>query len=127
MTDTALTNLIARFGIAPRASLAVTHAGTGYFAVTPKAPYDGSSSIAEQAQQLLEKSEARLREIGSDKSRILFVATMILDIDDLPAFNAVWDQWIAGVEPPARACFQAKLGNPALKVEQIVICATDRK
>lgn len=120
-TDVA--SLIARFGGTARASLAVTHGGTGYFAVTPKAPYDGSLSMREQARQLLEKSEARLKEIGSNKDRILFVATMVTDIDALPEFNEVWDEWIAGNPPPARACFEARLANPALKVEQIVVCA----
>lgn len=124
MTDD-ITALIARFGTTARASLAVSHRGTGYFAVTPQAPYDASLSTAEQARQLLAKSEARLKEVGSDKSRILFVATMLADIADLAAYNAVWDEWIADVQAPARATFQAQLASPALKIEQIVICATD--
>ena len=127
MTATDPAALIARFGMTARASLAVTHNGTGYFAVTPKAPYDGTLSTAEQTRQLLEKAGARLLEMGSDKNRLLFVALMVRDIADIPVVNDVWDEWIAGCEPPARAAFEAKLANPALKVEMIMICGTDAK
>lgn len=120
-----MADLIARFGGTARASLATSRGGTGYFAVTPQTPYDGALSIAEQGRQLLAKSAARLTEIGSGKDRLLFVATLVTDIDELASFNGVWDEWIAGHPPPARACFEvSRLGNPNLKIEQIVICDT---
>ncbi len=114
-------NLIARFGGSARAALATVANGTGYFAVTPQSPYDGSLSTAAQAEQLLAKAEARLLEIGSSKAELLFVAILLKDIGEVAAFNAVWDAWIAGVAPPARACFQAELASPDLKVEIIII------
>lgn len=117
--------LIQRFGQGERASLAVSYNGTGYFAVTPTAPYDPDLSTAEQAAQLLEKAEARLQEIGSDKGKLLFVAILLADIGDVAAFNNVWDAWVAEIAPPARACFEARLANPALKVEMIMICACE--
>jgi hypothetical protein len=36
--DSAVDALIQRFGIGKRASIAVSHGGTGYFACTPQAP-----------------------------------------------------------------------------------------
>ena len=114
---------IAHFGIGARASIATVHQGTGYFAVTPKAPYDGTLSTAEQADQLFEKAEARLSQIGSSKQGLLFVAILLRDIGDVAAFNARWDAWVAGVTPPARACFEARLANPDMKVEMIMVCA----
>lgn len=112
---------IERFSVGKRGSLAVTHDGTGYFAVTPEAPYDAALSTAEQTTQLLAKAEKRLAEIGSGRDRLLFVAIMVADMDDLAQMNAIWDDWVADIAPPARACFQARLASPALKVEMIMI------
>lgn len=114
---------IERFGASARASLAVNHNGTGYFAVTPKAPYDEDLTTTEQARQLFEKADARLQEIGSGRDRMIFVAILLRDIADVGEFNAQWDEWLKDVPPPARACFEARLANPAMKVELIVVCA----
>jgi enamine deaminase RidA (YjgF/YER057c/UK114 family) len=38
--------------------------------------------------------------------------------------NQVWDGWIDAAAPPARACFQAGLTQPSLKLEMIMIAAT---
>ncbi|WP_269933124.1 RidA family protein [Aminobacter sp. HY435] len=118
-----LADAITRFGAGARASLASAHNGTGYFAVTPQAPYDPALSTAEQTAQLLAKAEARLAEIGSSKGRLLFVAIILADLADYAEMNAVWDGWVSDVTPPARACFGAPLANPALKVEMMMICA----
>lgn len=50
----------------------------------------------------------------------MFVTIMLADIASYDAVNAVWDAWIDPACPPARACFQAKLANPAMKIEMIV-------
>lgn len=120
-----IANLITRFGVSDRASLAVRHGGTGYFAVTPQAPYDGSLSVTEQAQQLFAKFDARLTEIGSSRDRILMVAIILADMADYDEFNTAWVQWLKGTPPPTRGCFAATLAKPGLKVELLVICATD--
>ncbi|WP_439502593.1 RidA family protein [Aminobacter ciceronei] len=118
-----IADFIGRFGIGKRASSAVTHDGTGYFAVTPQAPYDAGLSTAEQAVQLLAKADARLADIGSGKNKLLFVAIILADMGDYNAINEVWDDWVADIAPPARACFEARLASPALKIEMIMICA----
>ncbi len=115
--------LIERFGIGARASIAVTHNGTGYFAVTPQAPYDGTLGVAEQTRQLLAKADGRLAEIGTDKSKLLFVAIILADMAGYAEMNGVWDEWVSGIAPPSRACFAAALASPALKVEMIMISA----
>ncbi|TCV67157.1 RidA family protein [Neorhizobium sp. S3-V5DH] len=117
-------SIIERFGVGKRGSLAVVHGGTGYFACTPQAPYDGSLSAAEQARQLLNKAEGRLAEIGSAKEGLLFCAIVLADMQDYAAVNAIWDDWVEGTAPPARACFEATLASPDLKVEMIMITAT---
>lgn len=122
---TTVADLIVRFGIGKRASIAVAHNGTGYFAVTPQAPYDGSLSTADQTRQLLGKADARLAEIGSGKDRLLFVTIILPDMGDYAAVNAVWDEWIADIAPPARACFSGALASPDLKVEMIMVCTVE--
>jgi enamine deaminase RidA (YjgF/YER057c/UK114 family) len=118
-----IAGMINRFGIGKRASIAVTHNGTGFFAVTPQAPYDAELSTAEQAAQLLAKADARLAEIGSGKDKLIFVAIILADMADYAAVNDVWDGWVADIAPPARACFEARLASPALKIEMIMVCA----
>lgn len=117
--------LITRFGVSDRASLAVRHGGTGYFVVTPKAPYDGTLSITEQAWQLFEKLDARLTEVGSSRDRMLMVAIVLGDMADYDGFNAAWIEWLQGTPAPTRGCFAATLAKSGLKVELFVICATD--
>ncbi|KKX33523.1 RidA family protein [Rhizobium sp. LC145] len=117
-------SIIHRFGIGKRGSLAVVHQGTGYFACTPQAPYDGSLSAAEQTRQLLAKAEGRLAEIGSAKQGVIFCAIMLANMDDYAAMNEVWDEWVTDVAPPARACFEARLASPDMKVEMIMVAAT---
>lgn len=120
-----LTDMIARFGVSDRSSLAVRHNGTGYFAVTPKVPYDGGLTITEQAEQLFEKLDARLIEVGSSRNHMLLTAIILSDMADYEAFNVAWIKWLEGTPPPTRGCFAATLAKPGLKVELIVICATN--
>jgi enamine deaminase RidA (YjgF/YER057c/UK114 family) len=117
-------SIIERFGVGKRGSLAVVNQGTGYFACTPQAPYDGSLSTAEQTRQLLAKAEGRLAEIGSSKEGLVFCAIILANMDDYAAMNEVWDEWVADIAPPARACFEARLASPDLKVEMIMVSAT---
>lgn len=76
-----------RFDVSERASFAVRHQGTGYFASTPKAPNDGNLSIEEQAQQLFEKLDACLAEIGSARDGMLLVAIVLRDMSNYKEFN----------------------------------------
>lgn len=115
--------IIERFGIGKRGSLAVVHQGTGYFACTPTAPYDGSLSAAEQTRELLAKADARLAEIGGARQGLVFCAIILSSMDDYTSVNEVWDEWVAGIAPPARACFEARLASPDLKVEMIMVSA----
>ncbi len=120
-----LSSIIERFGVGKRGSLAVVHQGTGYFACTPQAPYDGSLTTVDQTRQLLAKADARLAEIGASRKGLVFCAIILANMDDYAAMNEVWDDWIADVAPPARACFQARLASSDLKVEMIMVCAVN--
>jgi enamine deaminase RidA (YjgF/YER057c/UK114 family) len=69
------------------------------------------------------KADERLAALGSHRGALAFCAVLLRDIGDVAAFNAEWDAWVAPVSPPARACFQAQLANPDMRVEMIVVCA----
>jgi enamine deaminase RidA (YjgF/YER057c/UK114 family) len=118
-----LEDLITRFGVTPRSSLAVASGNLAFFAVTPKVPYDGNLTAADQATQLLEKADDRLALVGSSKEKLLFVGIILPDMVDYDAVNAVWDQWVMPGAPPSRACWQAKLASAALKIEMIMVAA----
>jgi enamine deaminase RidA (YjgF/YER057c/UK114 family) len=105
-------------------SMGGRHKDTGYFAVTPLAPYDGNLSAAEQCRQLLQKAQARLDALGSSRSKLLFVAIILADMSYFDEVNQIWDAWIDPAAPPVRACFQAGLTQPSLKLEMIMIAAT---
>lgn len=126
MTSESTPSLVRRFSVGGRASIATVLNGAGYFAVTPNAPYDRNLSTSEQTRQLLAKAQDRLELIGSGKDQLAFVAIMLADMADYEAMNAVWDEWVSDLAPPARACFEARLASADLKVEMIMVSSAGR-
>jgi|TARA_B100000809_G_scaffold247647_1_gene276905 enamine deaminase RidA (YjgF/YER057c/UK114 family) len=80
-------------------------------------------SVAEQTKTCLEKVELLLNEAGSDKTRILQTTIWLADISDFANMNEVWDAWIKPGTSPARACGEAKLAKPGLKIEVTLVAA----
>ena len=103
-----------------RMSQIVTHGETVYLAGQVGNP---GESVADQTKACLEKVEALLAEAGSDATRILQCVIWLADMADFAEMNAVWDAWVPEGHAPARACGEAKLATPELKVEFIVIAA----
>ncbi len=54
---------------------------------------------------------------------MLSVQIFLPDMADFPKMNAVWDTWVVPDHTPARATIEAKLANPAYKVEIMAIAA----
>jgi enamine deaminase RidA (YjgF/YER057c/UK114 family) len=54
---------------------------------------------------------------------LISVQIFLPDMADFPAMNAVWDTWVIPGHTPARATIEAKLANPAYKVEIMAIAA----
>ena len=46
---------------------------------------------------------------------------LLADKKDYAAMNAVWDAWVPQGETPARATVEARLANPAYRVEMQVV------
>ncbi len=113
---------IARHEVGPRMSMAVAHNGVIYLA-GQVADDPAGKSVAEQAANIMEKIDRLLAQCGSDKSKLLQAQVWLTDMAHFQAFNAVWDGWVTPGNTPVRACVQAQLARPDLKVEIMVIAA----
>ena len=108
----------------PRMSRVVVHNGTVYLAgLTAEATV--GKSVGEQTKEILAKIDALLKQGGTDKSKLLQAVIWLQDIRVVDEFNKVWDAWVVPGQTPARACIEARLAAPALKVEIIAIAALD--
>lgn len=112
---------ITRYQPGTRMSQAVRHGQTVYLAGQVAKDYDGS--IEKQTREVLDAIDRVLAEAGTDKSHVLSCQVILNNIADFAAMNAVYDAWIDPANPPARACIEARLAHPSLKVEIIAIAA----
>ena len=86
-------------------------------------PEDTLQDITGQVKQALSEIDALLAKGGSDKSKILTATIWLADIADFAAMNAVWDAWVVPGQTPARATVQARLDDPRMKIEIMVVAA----
>ena len=82
-----------------------------------------STSVAEQAERILEKIDALLSQAGTNRSRILSANVWLSDISTFDEMNAVWEAWIDPDHPPARATVESRLAGPEYKIEIAVVAA----
>lgn len=109
--------------IAPEARLsgAVVHNMTVYLA--GQVADDPSGDAERQAADILRQIDALLNEAGTDKTYLLSVQIFLADMADFPAVNRAWDAWLDPRHKPARATVEARLADPAWRVEITGIAA----
>lgn len=112
---------IQRIGMAARYSEAAVFNGVVHLA--GMVPERGDTDIAGQTADVLAQVEQRLKEAGSDKSRILRAQIYLTDIREIGAMNTVWDAWVVPGAAPPRATVQAALADPAWKIEIVITAA----
>jgi len=112
---------IERISTGKRMSQIVIHGDAVYLA--GQVARNRTASVGEQTRDTLEQIEALLATAGSDKTRILSATIYLPNICDFAAMNEVWDAWVAEGHAPARACVEARLASPDLRVEISVIAA----
>ena len=106
-----------------RLSGAVVHGNTVYLA--GQVANDPNGTIEQQTKEVLAAIDKLLAEAGTSKSKVLSCQVILNNIGDFAAMNSVYDAWIDPANPPARACIEARLAHPSLKVEIIAIAALD--
>lgn len=105
----------------PRMSKAVRHGDTIY--TMGHVARDRDGDIAAQTADVLDRLNATLAEMGSDKSKLLSVTIYLADMADFPAMNEQWDRWVDGPNAPARTTVGAPLAAPEIRVEMTAIAA----
>ena len=113
--------MIQRIDPGNRMSEASIHGGIVYLA--GQVAEDAFADIEGQTAQVLAAIDALLAQAGIDKTRILRAQIYLADIGDFAGMNRVWDTWVVPGNAPARATVEAKLANPAWKVEIVVTAA----
>ena len=111
--------MIERIGTSDRMSKIVKHNGIAYLC----GQVGSGESATEQTQDCLARIDALLEQAGSSRSQILLAIIWVSDMSFFTEMNAVWDNWVPTGHAPARACGEAKLARPELKVEIIITAA----
>ena len=111
---------IERHGTTRRYSDVVVHGNTVYLVEVPQTL---TADISAQTREVLASIDALLAKAGTDKSRLLMVTIYLTDMREYAAMNDVWDEWVPEGTAPVRACVEAKLANPAYRVEMVVTAA----
>lgn len=111
---------ISRTGPGAWNSHAVVHGDVAY--LSGVVADDKTAGITEQTAQVLEKIDARLAAVGSDKTKILSSVVYLADMDEKDGMNKAWMAWMDPDHPPARAAVGVDL-TPGTKVEIMVTAA----
>ena len=113
---------IERFETGARMSQAVVYGGLAFLAgqVAVDAPGAG---VAEQTRNILERIDALLESIGTNRTRILSATIWLADISTFQEMNAVWDAWVPAGHASARATVESRLAEPQYSVEIGIVAA----
>jgi enamine deaminase RidA (YjgF/YER057c/UK114 family) len=107
--------MIQRLQPGARLSGAVIHAAVVY--LSGQVPEDATADIQVQTQSVLSRIDRLLADAGTDKSHLLTVTIYLADISDFAAMNKVWENWAIQGSLPARTTVEARLANPAYRIE----------
>jgi enamine deaminase RidA (YjgF/YER057c/UK114 family) len=113
--------VIERIGTGRRMSKIVKHNGVVYLC----GQVGDGDTIGEQTRDCLARIGVLLADAGSSPAHILQAIVWLADMADFDEMNAVWDVWVPAGCAPARACGEAVLARPELKVEIIITAACD--
>lgn len=89
----------------------------GFVFCSGMVPNDTSLDIQGQTHDVLAQIDSLLHECGTAKNQIVDATIYLADMADYNGMNQAWDQWIATGQAPARATVEARLADPAWKIE----------
>src|SRR6185369_17128520 len=81
---------IQRHNVGKRLSEIVVHNGTVYLA--GEVPDDTSRDITAQTEEVLGKIDRLLKQVGTDKSRLISAQIFLRDMGDFAGMNAAWEK-----------------------------------
>jgi enamine deaminase RidA (YjgF/YER057c/UK114 family) len=84
---------------------------------------DNTLDMKGQTRDVLKQVDRLLALAGTDKSKIVSTTIWVTDIRNREAMNEVWKEWVDSNNLPARACVEAKLADPLLLLEIMVVAA----
>lgn len=102
-----------------RMSLAVEAGGFVFLAGLTALETRGGT-VTEQTREILQRIDHHLAEAGTSKANLVSAQIWLTDSATFNEFNTVWEDWVANVGKPVRACVEARLADPALTVEIMV-------
>jgi len=111
--------MIERIETSERMSKIVKHGGVVYLC----GQVGEGTAVAAQTRDCLARVDVLLAKAGSSRQQMLQTVIWLADMADFADMNAVWDAWVPEGHAPARACGEAVLARPELKVEIIVTAA----
>lgn len=111
--------MIERIGTGTRMSAIVKHGSVAYLA----GQVGDGVTVAAQTRDCLDRIDTLLEKADSSRENILQAVIWLADMADFAEMNAVWDAWVPEGHAPARACGEARLASPDIKVEIIVTAA----
>ena len=114
-------HMIERIETGVRSSKIVKHNGVAYIT----GQVGEGDTIQAQTEECLRRLDALLIQAGSSREKMLRATIWLADMSDFAGLNEVWNAWVPQGHAPARACGEAKLARPELKVEFIVTAAYD--
>jgi len=112
---------VIRHHVGPRLSETAIQNGTVY--LSGQIAEDTTQDIRGQTREVLGHIDRLLAEANSDKAHLLSVQIYLSDLANFEGMNAEWDAWVAPGNTPPRATVEAKLADPALLVEIVVVAA----
>ena len=113
--------MIRRLAPEVRLSGAVVHAGTVYLA--GQVANDPSLDAEGQTADILRQIDTLLDQAGTDRRHLLTMTVVLAAMTDFAAMNRAWDAWLDPAHKPARMTVEAKLADPAWRVEITGIAA----
>jgi enamine deaminase RidA (YjgF/YER057c/UK114 family) len=117
-----MTSTISRRHEGARMSLSVSANGLVFLAGITAVETRGRS-VAAQAEEIFKRIDGLLAEAHTDKSRLISGQVWLTEISTFDEFNRVWDRWVTDAGKPVRACVEARLADPELKVEVMIVAA----
>ncbi len=100
---------------------ALVCAGGPWVYLTGIQPRTLDGDIKAQTRDALARLDMLMAEAGIGQQDLFTVTIWLKDMRYFSALNAVWNDWVANDDPPARTCVSGELCRPDLLVELVAV------